>query len=134
MGRLHDDVYLARIDAATDQFAGLTARFYTGNVNATKGLAPTGTVLASMVVPSPSHAAAVLNAGNYEAVLAGAWQDISADASGTIGCVAFFQGSKLIYDGSAGTSGKDVTVSQATVTAGAAFSVTRFTLREPAIS
>lgn len=103
-------------------------RIRTGSVPATPATADSGTVLATLTLPSDWMAAA---SGGTKA-LSGTWQDTSADATGT---AAHFR----IYD-STGTTchaqgtitatggGGDMTVDNTSFASGQAFTVTTFTL------
>lgn len=140
MQRAHADFYTAAIDAKTAIFPGCTLRVYTGAFSATLavqtfGSVPAGTLLAELVIPNPSHQPAAWNAASavYEALITGNWQDLQANASGDFGCFAIFRAGSVIWDGTAGGpgSGKDLILSAASVSAGAPFSITKFSIRKP---
>lgn len=101
-------------------------KFRTGAQPANCAAADSGTVVATLNLPSDWMAAA---AGGVKA-LAGTWEDLSADASGTIahwrlyasdGTTCGMQGSATITGG-----GGDITLDAVVVTAGQAVTVTSF--------
>lgn len=100
-----------------------TMEIRTGAPPANCAAADTGTVLATITLPSDWMAAA---SGGSKA-LSGTWQDASADASGTIGHFRIKQGATCHIQGTAGTSG-DLVTDAATTTAGQSFTVTAFTI------
>lgn len=123
-------------NALLDQFETTTGtsaimRIRTGAAPATCATADSGTVLATLNLPSDWMAAA---SGGSKA-LSGTWQDASADAAGT---AAHFR----IYD-SAGTTchmqgtvtatggGGDMTVDNVVFAAAQSFTITTFTLTAP---
>lgn len=118
----------ARLDTV-ESTIGTSAvlKIRTGAPPANCAAADTGTVLASLTLPSDWLAAA---SGGSKAI-SGTWQDLSADASGTIGHFRVYDsgGSVCGIQGTAGTSG-DMTTSQASTTAGESFTVTSFTLTD----
>lgn len=103
-------------------------RIRTGSAPANCGTADSGTVIATLTLPSDWLA----NAASGAKAMSGTWQDLSADAAGTAG---HFR----IYD-SAGTtchiqgtctitgSGGDMTIDNPTLTLGQQFSVTSFSI------
>ena len=126
--RIAAQTYQAGFDAENDSLAGTLLRFYTGNVNPTRGVEPTGTVLTEMNTSAPvfnpstwDEAQKKLTATKVQAAL----QDLSANAQGTVGCFAFMDGSLAVADGSVGAagSGADCIVSSVDVSAGAPFVV-----------
>lgn len=103
-------------------------RIRTGTVPATPATADSGTVLATLTLPSDWMAAA----SGGSKVLAGTWQDTSADATGTAahfriydsgGTVCHLQGTVTATGG-----GGDMTVDNTSFAATQAFTVTTFTL------
>jgi hypothetical protein len=103
-------------------------RIRTGSVPATPATADAGTVLATLTLPSDWMAAA---SGGTK-VIAGTWQDTSADASGTAahfriydsgGTVCKAQGTVTATGG-----GGDMTVDNVVFASGQAFTVVTFTL------
>jgi hypothetical protein len=74
------DAYWKAVGISVD---GYILEIRSGAQPATADLAPTGTVLASITLPTPAMSSAV-NPGATTAK-AGVWQDASADANGTAG-------------------------------------------------
>jgi len=111
--------------------ASAILRIRTGVAPATCATADSGTVLATLNLPSDWMAAA----SSGSKALSGTWQDASADAAGT---AAHFR----LYD-SAGTTchmqgivtatggGGDLTVDNAVFASGQSFTITTFTLTAP---
>jgi hypothetical protein len=83
-----------------------------------------GAVLASMTLPSDfmGNAAAGVKA------LAGVWQDLSADATGTATHFRMKQGASVRVQGNVGTSGADMNLSSVSLTAGQSVTINTFTL------
>lgn len=118
---------------AIETAAGASAilKIRTGSAPANCAAADSGTVLATVALPSDWMA----NASGGTKALSGTWQDASADAAGT---AAHFR----IYD-NAGTTchmqgtvtasggGGDMTVDNTVFAAGQVFNVTSFTLTAP---
>jgi len=100
-----------------------------GSVPATCATADSGTVLATLNLPSDWMAAASSGAK----ALSGTWQDTSADATGTAAHFRIYDsgGSTCHLQGTAGTSGTDMILDSASFTAGQQFTVTAFTLTAP---
>ena len=96
----------------------------TGAPPATCASADTGTVLATITLPSDWMAAA---SSGTKSIL-GTWTDASADASGTAGHFRIKQGATCHIQGTVGTSGADMIVDSVSFTAGQQFTVTAFTL------
>ena len=98
----------------------------TGDAPSTCAAASTGTLLASINLPSTWMVAAA----NGEAVLDGTWQTLLADGTGTAGHFRIFQGATCHVQGSATITegGGDMTLDSASITAGQLVSVTAFTL------
>lgn len=103
----------------------------TGAVPATPATADSGTVVATVNLPSDWMAAA---SGGTKA-LSGTWQDASADATGTAahfriydsgGTTCHIQGTVTLTAG-----GGDMTVDNTSFAAGQVFNVTSFTLTAP---
>lgn len=88
--------------------------------------ADAGAVLATLSLDSNWMAAAASGAK----ALAGTWQDISADNSGTAAHWRLYasDGTTCHAQGTVGTSGTDMIVNSVTFTAGQPFTVTSFTL------
>lgn len=122
----------ARLDAIeTDIGTSPILMMRTGAQPANCAAADTGTVLATLTLPSDWLAPAA----SGSKALSGTWSDASADASGTVahfriyvgpaGTVCKLQGSVTITGG-----GGDMTVDSVTFTAAQAFSITGFTLTD----
>lgn len=111
--------------------ASAVLKLRTGAAPATVATADSGTVVATMSLPSDWMAAA---SGGTKA-LAGTWQDASADASGTVahfriyasdGTTAHLQGTVTLTGG-----GGDMTLDAVAVTSGQQVTITSFTLTAP---
>ena len=113
---------LNTVEATVGTAPTLTIR--TGAPPATADTAASGTVLATIVLPSDWMAAA---ASRSKAIAGGPWLDAAADASGTAGHYRI-TGSGGVLQGTVGTSGSDMIVDSVSFTAGQQFSVTAFTL------
>lgn len=129
--RHHSSFFLDTVDGWTAKYAGKQCRIYTGGVNATKGQAPLGTVLAEFVIPAPGHSSAIVNSGSAVATITNSWGDPSANATGNPGCFAVFDGTSVIVDGSCGTSGADMIISAATLNVGSPFTIDSWTISQP---
>lgn len=88
--------------------------------------ADSGTVLATLTLPSDWMAAAA--AGSK--ALAGTWEDLIADNSGAFGHFRIKASGVCKLQGTAGVSGTDMIVDAASITAGQRFAVTAFTLTD----
>ena len=103
-----------------------------GTVPANCAATRTGTVLATINLPSDWMAAASGGAKD----LAGTWQDLSADATGTAAhfCVynsqATKDGTTCFIQGNVAASASDMNVSSVSFTAGQSFSITQFQLTD----
>lgn len=127
--QLSTTVRNARLDAIeTAVGASAIMRIRTGAVPANCGTADSGTVLATLNLPSDWLAAA---SGGSKA-LAGTWQDASADATGTAAHFRVYDsgGATCHIQGTVGTSGTDMIVDSVSFTAGQQFNVTSFTLTD----
>lgn len=100
-----------------------TLEIRTGSMPSDCAAADSGTVLATITLPSDWMAAA----SSASKTKSGTWQDLTADASGTIGHFRVKQGSTCHIQGTAGTSG-DLVTDAATTTAGQTVTVNTFTL------
>lgn len=119
----------ARLDAVEAAIgAGAILKIRTGAPPASCGSADTGTVLVTCALPADWMAAAV----NGVKAKQGAWEDTSADASGTAGHFRFYasDGTTCHMQGTvtATGGGGDMTVDNTIFAAGQAFSVSSFTL------
>ena len=98
----------------------------TGAAPANVATADSGTVLATLNLPSDWMAAA---SGGTKA-LSGSWTDASADATGTAAHFRIYasDGTTQHYQGTVATSGADLNVDSTSFTAGQSFTITSFTL------
>ena len=129
--QLSDAVRNARLDAIEASIGtGAVLKIRTGAPPANCAAADSGTVLATLTLPSDWMAAA---SGGSKA-LAGSWSDASADATGTAahfrlyasdGATCGLQGTVTATGG-----GGDMTVDNTSFASGQAFSVTSFTLTD----
>lgn len=117
----------ARLDAVESTIgASAILRIRTGSPPATVANASTGTVLATVTLPSDWMAAA---SGRSKA-MAGTWTDASIDATGTAGHfeIVASDGTTVGMRGTVGTAGTDMTVSTVSFVSGESFGVNTFTL------
>jgi hypothetical protein len=103
-----------------------TLEIRSGAVPATCATADSGTVLATMTLPSDWMAAA----SGGSKVLAGTWQDTSADATGTAGHFRIKSGATCHIQGTvtATGGGGDMTVQNTSFATGQPINITGFTL------
>lgn len=103
-----------------------TLEIRSGTAPATCATADSGTVLATMTLPSDWMAAA---SGGSKAI-SGTWQDASADATGTAGHFRIKAGATCHIQGSvtATGGGGDMTLDNTSITAAQQVTVTSFTL------
>lgn len=127
--QLSTTVRNARLDAI-ETAVGTSAvlKIFTGSVPANCAAADSGTVIASLTLPSDWAAAASSGAKSKS----GTWQDLSCDNSGTCGHFRLYasDGTTCHLQGTAGTSGTDMIVDTASPTAGQSFTVSSFTLTD----
>lgn len=131
--RLDDDSRNVMADGLVDQFDGGTLIIYTGTQPASANDAPTGTVLATITLPTPAFGAAAAGV----VAKSGTWQDVSADATGTAG---WFRVSSAAgpgtyrWDGSvtATGGGGDMELDTTSITAGGTVTVSTCQLTMPA--
>jgi hypothetical protein len=116
---------LDAIETAVGTAPTLTIR--TGSAPATCATARSGTVLATIVLPSDWLAAA---SGGAKAIAGGPWQDASADATGTAAHFSIDQGATCHMQGTctATGGGGDMTIDNTSIVSGQAFQVTAFTI------
>jgi hypothetical protein len=119
---------LDAIEAATGTGPTLTIR--TGAVPANCGAARTGTVLATLVLPSDWLGAA----SSGSKTIAGTWQDAAADATGTAAHFSIDQGATCHLQGTvtATGGGGDMTLDNVSLATGQQVNVTAFTISVPA--
>lgn len=116
----------ARLDAIeTDAGASAVLKIRTGAQPADCATADSGTVLATMTLPSDWMAAA---SGGTKAK-SGTWQDTSADASGTAGHFRLYKsdGTTCIMQGSCGQGSGDLQLDNTNIASGQTVTVTGFT-------
>lgn len=106
-----------------------TLEIRTGSAPANCAAADTGTVLATMTLPSDWMA----NAASGSKALSGTWQDLSADATGNAGHFRIKAGATCHLQGTctAAGGGGDMEISPSvSVTAGQSFTVSTMTLTD----
>ena len=121
----------ARLDAIeTITGAAPTLRIRSGAPPANTAAARTGTILATIVLPSDWLANA---ASGSKSIAGGPWQDASADNSGTAGHFEIDEAGTIHIQGTvtATGGGGDMEVNNTNFAVGQPFSVTGFTLNEP---
>ena len=127
--QLSTTVRNARLDAI-ESTIGTSAimRIRTGAVPANCAAADTGTVVATLNLPSDWMAAAA----SGSKALSGTWQDASADATGTAAHFRIYDsgGATCHMQGTVGTSGADLIVDSTSFTAGQQFTITSFSLTD----
>lgn len=127
--QLSTSVRNARLDAI-ETTVGVSAvlKIRSGAAPANVGTADSGTVLATLTLPSDWMAAA---SGGSKA-MSGTWQDASADATGTAAHFRIYasDGTTAHMQGTVGTSGTDMIVDSTSFTAGQSFTINSFTLTD----
>lgn len=119
----------ARLDAIESTIGTTpTLEIRSGSAPANCAAADTGTVLATLTLPSDWMAAASSGAK----AIAGTWQDLSADATGTAAHFRIKQSTTCHLQGTitATGGGGDMEVSSTSFTAGQSFTVNTFTLTD----
>ncbi len=111
----------AGLNAIADLMDGATLTIRTGSAPGAANTA-TGTVLATITLPTPAFGAA----SSGVVALAGTWQDASADATGTAGHWRMVATGGAILEGTVGTSGADLNVTSTSFVAPNPFSITSF--------
>lgn len=103
-------------------------RIFSGPPPANCAAADSGTVLATLNLPSDWMAAA--SGGSVSK--SGTWEDLSADNTGTAGHFRIYNSGVTVchIQGTVGTSGTDMTVNTTSFTAGASVTVNTFTLTD----
>lgn len=101
-----------------------TLLILTGTPPANCAAADTGTVLATVVLPSDWMSA---SSGGVKTKL-GTWQDTSADASGTAGYFRIKQGATCHMQGTVGTSNSDMIVDSVSFTTTQSFTINSFSI------
>lgn len=120
------DVRNARLDVVESTISTApTLALFTGAAPANTSTANTGTLVASMTLPSDWMAAA--SAGSK--AKSGTWQDTSADASGTIGYFRIFaSGGTCHMQGTCANSGADMNFDNNVVNSGQQVTIASFVL------
>lgn len=127
--QLSTTVRNARLDAIETAIStSPIMRIRTGSVPSNCAAADTGTVLATITLPSDWMAAA----SSGSKALSGSWQDASADATGTAAHFRIYDsgGSTCHIQGTVGTSGTDMIVNDTAFNTGQQFTVNSFTLTD----
>ena len=117
----------ARLDAIETQIGtSAVLKIRTGAAPANCAAAATGTVLATMTLPSDWMAAAA----SGSKALSGTWQDASADAAGTAGHFRINAGATCHIQGTvtATGGGGDMTLDNVSIAAAQQVTITAFTL------
>jgi len=117
----------AQLDAVeTTIGTSAVLKIRTGAAPASCAAADSGSVLATLTLPSDWMAAA----GSGSKAKAGTWEDASADATGTAAHFRLYasDGTTCHAQGTVGTSGTDMIVDNASFATGQTFTVTAFTL------
>ena len=119
----------ARLDAIESTIGtSPILKIRTGAAPANCAAADTGTVLATMTLPSDWAAAASSGAK----ALSGTWQDSSADATGTAAHFRIYDsgGTTCHIQGTVGTSGADLNLDSTSITSGQSVTITSFSLTD----
>jgi hypothetical protein len=127
--QLSTTVRNARLDAIESTIGtDAVLKIRDGAAPANVAAADTGTVLASLTLPSDWMAAAASGAK----AKSGTWQDASADNSGTAAHFRVYasDGTTAHMQGTVGTSGTDMIVDSVSFTAGQSFTINTFTLTD----
>jgi hypothetical protein len=124
--RLDTDLRNALATAFTNQFpAGSTIEIRTGTQPASANNAASGTLLATITLPSTPFGSASGGAISKN----GTWS-ATISTSGTAGYARFIGGSN-VCDVSVGTSGADMIIDNATLVSGGTVTVSAFTYTQP---
>ncbi|MBP9863576.1 MAG: hypothetical protein KBD62_36855 [Kofleriaceae bacterium] len=106
-----------------------TLEIRTGAAPANCGTADSGTVLATMTLPSDWMAAA---SGGSKA-LAGTWEDLTADATGTAAHFRIKAGATCHMQGTCGMGSGDLQLDNTSIATGQKVTITSFTLTAPGV-
>ncbi len=106
-----------------------TLEIRTGAAPANCGTADSGTVLATMTLPSDWMAAA---SGGAKAI-AGTWEDLTADATGTAAHFRIKQGATCHMQGTCGMGSGDLQLDNTSIATGQKVTITAFTLTAPGV-
>lgn len=119
----------ARLDAIeTEAGASAILKLRTGVQPATCATADSGTVLATLALPTDWMAAA---SGGTK-VKSGTWEDLTADATGTAAHFRIYKsdGVTCVIQGTVGQGTGDLSLDNTSIVAGQAVTITGFTLNE----
>ena len=119
----------ARLDAIeTATGTSAVLKIWSGSVPANCAASDSGTLIASLSLPSDWLAAA----SSGSKAKSGTWQDLSCDNSGTCGHFRIYasDGTTCHIQGTVGTSGTDMIVDTASPTSGQSFTVSTFSLTD----
>ena len=119
----------ARLDAIESTIStSAVLKIRTGSAPANVATADSGTVLATLSLPSDWMAAA----SSGSKAKTGTWQDASADATGTAAHFRIYasDGTTAHIQGTAGTSGTDMILDSASFSAGQAFTISAFSITD----
>ncbi len=118
----------AALNALKTAYDNAQLRYYQGTMPATVSTGVgSDTLLASMTMGATAFPTTSTNTLTANAIT----QDVSADATGTIGYAAVFSGSTLISLHTVGTSGAEITVNTVNVVASLPVSMSSFTITQP---
>lgn len=101
-----------------------TLGLFTGTMPANCATANSGTLIASLALPSDWMAAGA----SGSKAKAGTWQDTSADATGTIGYFRIFTAGTCHIQGTCANSGADMNFDNTVVNSGQSLTINTFTL------
>jgi hypothetical protein len=122
-----DTVRNARLDAIEVAIgAAPTLEIRTGSQPANCAAADSGSVLATLVLPSDW----MLAASGAVKAKSGTWQDLSADSSGVAGHFRIKAASTTHLQGSCGLSAADMILDSVSFTAGQSFTVNAFSIAD----
>jgi len=131
--QLNDATRNARLDAIeSTNGASCALEIRSGAQPATCATASSGTIIATILLPADWMA----NASGGTKAKAGTWQDASADNAGTAAHFRIYNsqatkdGTTCFMQGSVGQGSGDLSLDNATLTAGQVFTVTAFTLTD----
>lgn len=127
--QLSTSVRNARLDAIESTIStSAILKIKSGSAPADCATADTGTVLATLTLPSDWMAAA---SGGSKAK-SGTWQDTSADATGTAAHFRIYDSGGTVcgLQGTVGVGSGDLQVDSVSFTAGQSFSITGFTITD----
>jgi hypothetical protein len=119
----------ARLDAIETTIGALAVlKIFTGSPPVNCAAADSGTVLATVNLPSDWMAAASDGSKSKSST----WEDLSADNTGTAGHFRVYDNGVTAcgIQGTVGTSGTDMTVNSTSFTAGQSFTVNTFTITD----